>query len=106
MTDSAQPEPQTPQPDPRFLALVKQEHERLSNVYPTAEDVPGCVSLLDSFLLCNGAPSTDWVASHGICLTRYSWICSHEITISISIPLRRDGKLRDKEAGLYVLHEE
>jgi hypothetical protein len=55
MTDSAQPEPQTPQPDPRFLALVKQEHERLSNVYPTAEDVPGCVSLLDSFLLCNGA---------------------------------------------------
>jgi hypothetical protein len=40
------------------------------------------------------------------CLMRYTWICSHEITIPVSIPLRRDGKLRDKETGLYVLHEE
>jgi hypothetical protein len=48
--------------DPRFLATVQQEDARLRREYPTPEDIPGCISLLDTFLLCNGAraaPSAD-----------------------------------------------
>ena len=34
---------------------VRQEESRLRIVHPTAEDVPGCMSLLDDFLSCNSA---------------------------------------------------
>ena len=37
-----------------FKAAVKQEEEYSRKVHPTAEDIPGCMSLLDSFLMCNG----------------------------------------------------
>lgn len=37
-----------------FQTAVKQEEEYLRKVYPTTEDIPGCMSLLDGFLLCNG----------------------------------------------------
>lgn len=33
---------------------IKQEEERLRQVYPTPEDIPGCMKLFDDFLLCNG----------------------------------------------------
>lgn len=37
-----------------FETAVKQEEAYLRKVHPTPEDIPGCVKLLDSFLLCNG----------------------------------------------------
>ncbi|CDO70243.1 hypothetical protein BN946_scf184942.g43 [Trametes cinnabarina] len=39
------------QPNPE---LVRQEEEYLRKVYPTPEDIPGCMKLFDDFLLCNG----------------------------------------------------
>ena len=34
---------------------VRQEEEYLRKVHPTTDDIPGCMSLLDGFLLCHGA---------------------------------------------------
>jgi hypothetical protein len=36
-----------------FEETVKQEEARLRIVHPTAEEIPGCMSLLDDFLSCN-----------------------------------------------------
>ncbi|KAL0956519.1 hypothetical protein HGRIS_002660 [Hohenbuehelia grisea] len=36
-----------------FEAAVKQEEEYLRVVYPTAEDIPGCMNLFDIYLSCN-----------------------------------------------------
>ena len=36
-----------------FEETVKEEETRLRAVHPTAEDVPGCMALLDDFLSCN-----------------------------------------------------
>lgn len=40
-----------------YEETVKQEEARLRLVHPTAEDIPGCMSLLDDFLSCNSARS-------------------------------------------------
>jgi hypothetical protein len=42
--------------DPRFVAAFAQEEARLQREYPTTEDVPGCMGLFDTFLLCNDVP--------------------------------------------------
>ncbi|KAH7929874.1 hypothetical protein BV22DRAFT_1001928 [Leucogyrophana mollusca] len=39
--------------DGSFQAAVKQEEAYLQKVHPTADDIPGCMSLFDDFLLCN-----------------------------------------------------
>ena len=39
-----------------FKTAVKQEEEYLKRLYPTPEDIPGCMKLFDNFLLCNGLP--------------------------------------------------
>jgi len=36
-----------------FEETVKEEEARLRVVHPTAEDIPGCMTLLDDFLSCN-----------------------------------------------------
>ncbi|KDQ53622.1 hypothetical protein JAAARDRAFT_161752 [Jaapia argillacea MUCL 33604] len=36
-----------------FETAVKQEEEYLRKVHPTPEEVPGCMKLLDDFLLCH-----------------------------------------------------
>ena len=36
-----------------FEETVKEEEARLRVVHSTAEDVPGCMTLLDDFLSCN-----------------------------------------------------
>ncbi|EGN99841.1 hypothetical protein SERLA73DRAFT_180081 [Serpula lacrymans var. lacrymans S7.3] len=36
-----------------FQAAVKQEEAYLRQVHPTPEDIPGCMTLFDDFLLCN-----------------------------------------------------
>ena len=38
-----------------FDTAVKQEAAYLRRVYPTSDDIPGCISLFDTFLACNGA---------------------------------------------------
>ncbi|KAF9792507.1 hypothetical protein BJ322DRAFT_997181 [Thelephora terrestris] len=40
-------------PSRDFEEIVKQEEARLRIVHPTAEDIPGCMTLLDDFLSCN-----------------------------------------------------
>ncbi|KAL4252663.1 hypothetical protein ABKN59_005326 [Abortiporus biennis] len=37
----------------KFEAAVKQEEAYLRKVHPTADDIPGCMSLFDNFLLCH-----------------------------------------------------
>ncbi|KII92115.1 hypothetical protein PLICRDRAFT_36901 [Plicaturopsis crispa FD-325 SS-3] len=36
-----------------FQTAVRQEEQRLRAVHPTPEDIPGCITLFDDFLLCN-----------------------------------------------------
>ncbi|KAM6497911.1 Protein of unknown function (DUF3128) domain containing protein [Amanita muscaria] len=36
-----------------FGRAVKQEEEYLRRLYPTPDDIPGCMSLFDTFLSCN-----------------------------------------------------
>ncbi|KAF8558042.1 hypothetical protein OG21DRAFT_87120 [Imleria badia] len=36
-----------------WKTAVKQEEEYLRKVHPTTDDIPGCMSLLDGFLLCH-----------------------------------------------------
>ncbi|KAH7907454.1 hypothetical protein BJ138DRAFT_1014460 [Hygrophoropsis aurantiaca] len=36
-----------------FQAAVRQEEDYLRKVHPTADDIPGCMSLFDDYLLCN-----------------------------------------------------
>ena len=50
-----------------WQTAVREEEENLRKVHPTAEDIPGCMSLLDSFLLCHGMCP---VISSVFCLTR------------------------------------
>ncbi|KAG8213706.1 hypothetical protein J3R82DRAFT_10405 [Butyriboletus roseoflavus] len=38
-----------------WQTAVRQEEEYLRKVHPTVDDIPGCMSLLDRFLLCHGA---------------------------------------------------
>lgn len=40
-----------------FETAVKQEEAYLRRVHPTPEDIPGCMTLLDEFLSCHGAPT-------------------------------------------------
>lgn len=37
-----------------FKAAVEQEIRRLEAIHPTSNDIPGCMSILDDFLSCNG----------------------------------------------------
>ena len=37
-----------------FDKVVQQEVVRLGALHPTPEDVPGCVTLFDDYLACNG----------------------------------------------------
>ena len=41
-----------------FETAVQQEEEYLKKIYPTAEDVPSCMQLFDTFLSCNGTCSS------------------------------------------------
>jgi len=36
-----------------FKSAVRQEEEYLRKVHPTADDIPGCMTLFDDFLACN-----------------------------------------------------
>ncbi|TFK20766.1 hypothetical protein FA15DRAFT_624896 [Coprinopsis marcescibilis] len=36
-----------------FKTVVKQEEERLKSVYPNPEDIPGCLSLFETWTACN-----------------------------------------------------
>lgn len=38
-----------------FETATKQEVTRLEKLHPTPEDLPGCMSMFDTFLSCNGA---------------------------------------------------
>ncbi|KAH6913972.1 hypothetical protein BKA70DRAFT_1095229 [Coprinopsis sp. MPI-PUGE-AT-0042] len=40
-----------------FAKVVKQEEERLARAYPNAEDIPGCLSLFESWTGCNALRS-------------------------------------------------
>ncbi|KIJ18919.1 hypothetical protein PAXINDRAFT_161261 [Paxillus involutus ATCC 200175] len=40
-------------PSVDFQTAVKQEEEYLRRVHPTVDDIPGCMSLFDGFLLCH-----------------------------------------------------
>ncbi|KAG2015632.1 DNA replication licensing factor cdc19 [Coprinopsis cinerea AmutBmut pab1-1] len=40
-----------------FKTVVKQEEERLREVYPTADDIPGCLSLFELWTGCNALRS-------------------------------------------------
>ena len=37
-----------------FETATKQEEVRLQKLHPTPEDIPGCMSMFDNFLSCNG----------------------------------------------------
>lgn len=37
-----------------FKSAVEQETQRLETIHPTPDDIPGCMTLLDDFLSCNG----------------------------------------------------
>ncbi|KAG6903042.1 hypothetical protein C0995_007475 [Termitomyces sp. Mi166 len=39
-----------------FQTAVRQEEAYLRLLYPTADDIPGCISLFDTYLSCSGAP--------------------------------------------------
>ena len=41
-----------------FNVVVRQEEAYLRLVHPTPDDIPGCLSLFDTYLSCNG---TYWV---------------------------------------------
>lgn len=38
-----------------WQTAVREEEAYLRKVHPTTDDIPGCMSLLDGFLLCHGA---------------------------------------------------
>jgi hypothetical protein len=37
-----------------FDTVVRQEESYLRLVHPTPDDIPGCISLFDTYLSCNG----------------------------------------------------
>lgn len=37
-----------------FNTAVRQEEAYLRLVHPTPDDIPGCISLFDTYLSCNG----------------------------------------------------
>jgi len=37
-----------------YRTAFKQEQERLSHLYPTPSDIPGCFSLFDDYVSCAG----------------------------------------------------
>ncbi|KAI0072721.1 hypothetical protein K474DRAFT_1667498 [Panus rudis PR-1116 ss-1] len=37
----------------KFDEVVKQEEEYLRKIYPTPDDIPGCMTLFDNFISCN-----------------------------------------------------
>jgi hypothetical protein len=37
-----------------FESVVRQEEAYLRLVHPTPDDIPGCISLFDTYLSCNG----------------------------------------------------
>ena len=39
-----------------FETATKQEEARLQKLHPTPEDLPGCWTMFDTFLSCNGMP--------------------------------------------------
>ena len=41
-------------PSTDFEAATKQEEARLQKLHPAPDDIPGCMSLFDTFLSCNG----------------------------------------------------
>ncbi|TFK97270.1 hypothetical protein BDV98DRAFT_514245 [Pterulicium gracile] len=43
----------TPQDDKVFLRVVEDEERRLKVLHPTPEDLPGCMSVFDTYLSCN-----------------------------------------------------
>ncbi|KIM75095.1 hypothetical protein PILCRDRAFT_827668 [Piloderma croceum F 1598] len=40
-------------PSVDFETATKQEEARLQKLHPTSEDIPGCLTLFDTFLSCN-----------------------------------------------------
>ncbi|KAK7692875.1 hypothetical protein QCA50_004510 [Cerrena zonata] len=38
---------------PNFEKAVKQEVEHLRKLYPTPDDIPGCMTLFDTYITCN-----------------------------------------------------
>ncbi|KAI9572159.1 hypothetical protein HD554DRAFT_2015779 [Boletus coccyginus] len=48
-----------------WQTAVRQEAEYLRKVHPTTDDIPGCISLLDGFLLCHGASPVKSLYRHG-----------------------------------------
>ena len=89
---------------PEFAAAVKQEEEYLRKALPTPEDVPGCMALLDSFMMCHGTRPLfrpPPAASHPHMVS-----CSDQRTGEVPVQVRPDVGVRAEAGRLQVLHGE
>ncbi len=91
----------------RFKAVVSQEEARLSQLHPTTEDTPTCMSVFDDFLSCNSMSSSPSPSLFLGFLTHTIKNCrlSSRYSAQVNIPLWRDGTLLCKMERVQVLHE-
>jgi len=61
-----------------FQTAVKQEEEYLRKVYPMTEDIPGCMSLLDGFLICNGTSRFLYFRLDKLTSYLHTQFCTHK----------------------------
>jgi hypothetical protein len=92
----------------RFKAVVSQEKARLSQLHPTPEDTPTCMTVFDDFLSCNSmssSPSPSLFLGFLTHKINKNYHFSSRYSAQVDIPLWRDGTLLSKMERVQVLHE-
>lgn len=69
-----------------FETAVEQEVEYLKKMHPTAEDIPSCMQLFDTFLSCNGTRPRSLTP-----LRLASSYCSRKLAGKVSVQVRTYG---------------
>ena len=88
-----------------FEETVKHEEARLRIVHPTAEDIPGCMSLLDDFLSCNSAHLSGTSTDTSKTLTTPP-LASPGHSAQIAVSVWRDVQMWSEDGRFQVLHVE
>ena len=71
-----------------FKTAVKQEEEYLKRLYPTPEDIPGCLNLFETWTGCNG------VFSQFRLCTLSKWVLSAAVRSQVKAVYRYGGRPR------------
>lgn len=80
-----------------FDTAVKQEAAYLRLVYPTPDDIPGCVSLFDTILSCHSMYV--FIFFFGFALRGFRYTFASKVAIQI----RRKIRLRTEDRRLQIL---